>query len=46
MTDYHHSIYEYLFTSKELLTRGDLADIEAEALREKIEHISALLGEE
>lgn len=46
MIDYHHSVYEYLFTSKELLERGKLADIEADALRDKIEHISALLGEE
>ncbi|MBX3329461.1 MAG: hypothetical protein KF722_03595 [Nitrospira sp.] len=46
MYDYHQSVYEYLFTSKELLERGDLTDDEAEVLRRKIEDLSVLLGEE
>jgi hypothetical protein len=46
MHDDQESVYEYLFNSKELLERGDLSDDQAEVLRGKIEHLSALLGEE
>ena len=46
MIDYHESVYEYLFTSKELFERGGLADNEVDALEGQIEYFSGLLGEE
>lgn len=46
MDDVMQGVYEYLFTSKELLERGDLSDIETEVLSGKIEHLSTLLGVE
>lgn len=46
MDDYNQGVYEYLFTSNELLKRGDPSDLEAEILSRKIEDLSALLGEE
>lgn len=44
--DYHESVYEYLFTIKDLFERGGLADNEVDALKGKIEYFSGLLGEE
>jgi hypothetical protein len=46
MDDVLQGVYEYLFTNKELLERGDLSDMETEVLSGKIEHLSALLGVE
>ena len=45
MVEYQHSVYEYIFTSREILERGDLSDDETEVLSGKVEHLAALLGE-
>lgn len=45
MVEYQHSVYEYIFTSREILERGDLSDDETEVLSGKVEHLADLLGE-
>ena len=45
VVEYQHSVYEYIFTSREILENGDLSDDETEVLSGKVEHLAALLGE-
>ena len=45
VVEYQHSVYEYIFTNREILERGDLSDDETEVLSGKVEHLAALLGE-
>jgi hypothetical protein len=45
VVEYQHSVYEYIFTNRDILERGDLSDDETEVLSGKVEHLAALLGE-